>query len=161
VKVLAVPERFVNIQLIDPLLRKARTLAIVGLSQDPLKASHFVARYMQHEGYRVIPVSPKGGRIVGETVYPSLLEIPLPIDIVVAFRPAADCPALARAAVTIKASAFWMQLGIYSEEAANIAEAGGLQVVADKCIKMEHGRMRGSLHWAGMNTGTISARKRR
>jgi uncharacterized protein len=156
-----VPERFTNIARIDALLRSAHRLAIVGLSADPLKASHFVARYMQHEGYRIIPVSPRGGEMVGEPVYPDLAAVPEPVDIVVAFRPAKDCVALASAAVAAKAKAFWMQLGIYSEEAANIAEAGGLMVVADKCIKMEHGRLRGSLHWAGMDTGTISAKKRR
>jgi len=152
---------FQDLATIDGRLREARTLAIVGLSADPLKASHFVARYMQHEGYRVIPVSPRGGQIVGETAYTELKLIPIPVDIVVAFRPAADCPAIAHAAVAIKAHAFWMQLGIFSEEAAKIAVNGGLQVVADKCIKMEHGRLRGSLHWAGMDTGMISARKRR
>lgn len=156
----SVPERFTRISTIDQLLRNSHTLAIVGLSADPLKASHFVARYMQYEGYRVIPVSPRGGEMVGERVYPDLAAVPEPVDIVVAFRPAKDCVALASAAVAAKAKAFWMQLGIYSEAAANIAESAGLVVIADKCIKMEHGRLRGSLHWAGMDTGTISAKKR-
>jgi uncharacterized protein len=145
---------------VDQILRTQKILAIVGLSADPLKASHFVARYLQHEGYRVIPVSPRGGEMVGERVYANLADIPEPVDIVVAFRPPKDCPAVAAAAVAIGAKTFWMQLGIDSDQAAATAHAGGLAVVADKCIKMEHGRLKGSLHWAGMNTGVVSGRKR-
>lgn len=154
------PSRWQDRVLIDRLLRECRRLAIVGLSGDPLKASNFVGRYMQHEGYQILPVSPRGGLLLGEPVRGSLAQVPPPIDMVVVFRPAADCPEVARQAVAAGARALWIQLGIVSEEAAQLAAAAGLEVVMDKCVKMEHGRLKGSLHFAGMDTGLISARKR-
>jgi len=134
-------------------------VAIVGMSADPQKASSFVASYLQHEGYRIIPVNPRGGRVLGETIYPDLASIPDPVDIVDVFRPSADAPPFARQAVAIGARALWLQLRIISFEAAEIATAAGLDVVMDRCLKMEHGRFNGTLHWGGMNTEIISARK--
>jgi uncharacterized protein len=151
--------RFQDPAAIRRLLSTARTVAIVGMSADPQKASAFVASYLQHEGYRVIPVNPRGGRVLGETIYPDLASIPVPVDIVDVFRPPAEAPGFARQAVAIGAKALWLQLRIVNFEAAELAAAAGLDVVMDRCVKMEHGRFDGTLHWGGMNTEIISARK--
>jgi predicted CoA-binding protein len=151
--------RYQDPAVIRRLLSHARTIAIVGASTDPQKASSFVASYLQHEGYRVIPVNPRGGRLLGETVYPDLASVPVPIDIVDVFRPPSDAPALASQAVAVGAKALWLQLRIISFEAAELAAAAGMDVVMDRCVKMEHGRFNGTLHWGGMNTEIISARK--
>ena len=144
---------------IREMLDRAKTIAIVGLSADRQKASYFVATYLKREGYRVIPVNPRGGTILGETVYPDLLSIPEKVDIVDVFRPAFELPGIVDQAIAIGAKAVWMQLRIINFEAAEKARAAGLSVVMDKCVKMEHGRFSGSLHWAGMNTELISARR--
>lgn len=151
--------RYQDPAVIRRLLSTARTIAIVGMSADPQKASAFVASYMQHEGYRIIPVNPRGGRVLGETIYPDLASIPGPVDIVDVFRPSVEAPAFARQAVAIGARALWLQLRIISLEAGELAAAAGLDVVMDRCVKMEHGRFNGTLHWGGMNTEIISARK--
>ena len=143
---------------IRDILEHTKTIAIVGLSADRQKASYFVATYLKREGYRVIPVNPRGGKILGETVYPNLKSIPDKVDLVDAFRPADELPAIVDDAIAIGAKAVWMQLRIINFEAAEKARAAGLAVVMDKCIKMELGRFTGSLHWAGMNTEIISAR---
>ena len=106
-------------------------------------------------------VHPSADVILGEKVYPSLHAIPGQVDMVDVFRPGAECPAIARQAVEIGAKALWLQLRIVSEEAGRIAEEGGLVVVMDRCIKMEHGRYNGSMHWNGMNTGLITAKRAR
>jgi len=147
--------------VIQRLLRDARTIAVVGLSTDPQRASWFVASYLKHEGYRVIPVNPKADRILGERAFPDLASIPEPVDLVDVFRPAAECLAIAKQAVAIKAKALWLQLRLVSIEAAEYGAQNGLDVVVDRCVKMEHGRYGGRLHWAGMNTEIISARKAR
>lgn len=152
--------RWQDPDVIRRILRRTRTVAIVGLSSDPQKASVFVAAYLQHEGYRIIPVTPRAGRLLGERTWPDLASVPEPIDLVVPFRPSHDCTELARQAVAVKAKAFWLQLRLLNREAAGIAAAGGLDVVMDKCVKMEHGRFIGGLHFAGMNTELISARRR-
>ena len=146
---------------IQRLLRDARTVAIVGLSTDRQRASWFVANYLQKEGYRIVPVHPTATEILGERVYPSLAEVPGRVDIVDVFRPPAEAVDLARAAIAIGARAFWMQLKLANLEAAALARAAGLDVVADRCIKMEHARYCGRLQCAGMNTEIISARKAR
>ena len=145
--------------VIQRLLREARTIAIVGLSTDPQRASWFVASYLKKEGYRVIPVNPKADRILGEKAYPDLASIPEHVDIVDVFRPAADCLPIAEQAVAIGAGALWLQLRLVNLEAAELAARNGLAVVLDRCVKMEHGRYSGRLHWGGMNTEIISARK--
>jgi len=147
--------------VIQRLLRETRTVAIVGLSTDPQRASWFVASYLKKEGYRIIPVNPKADRILGERAYPDLAAIPEPVDLVDVFRPAAECLAIAKQAVAIKAKALWLQLKLVNLEAAEFAARAGLAVVLDRCVKMEHGRYGGRLHWAGMNTEIISARKAR
>ena len=151
--------RFQSPDVIRRLLASARTVAIVGMSADPQKASSFVASYLQHEGYRIIPVNPRGGRVLGETIYPDLASIPVPVDIVDVFRPPAEAVEFARQAVAIGARALWLQLRIVNFAAAELAAAAGLDVVMDRCLKMEHGRFDGTLHWGGMNTEIISAKK--
>lgn len=117
----------------EKLLREARTIAVVGLSADPGKASNEVASYLKTSGYRVIPVNPKGGEILGERVYKSVAKIPEPVDIVDVFLPAEKTPPVAREAVEAGAGALWLQLGIESPEARRIAEGGGLAYVEDRC----------------------------
>jgi predicted CoA-binding protein len=146
---------------IQRLLREAKTIAIVGLSTDTQRASWFVANYLQQEGYRIVPVHPTATELLGERVYASLTDIPIPVDIVDVFRPAVEAPEFARQAIAIRARAFWMQLKLASMEAAALAREAGLDVVADRCIKMEHARYCGRLQCAGMNTEIITARKAR
>lgn len=144
---------------IRDILEHSRTIAIVGLSSDRQKASYFVATYLKREGYRIIPVNPRGGTILGETVYTDLKSIPEKVDVVDIFRPSGETPEIVDQAIAIGAKSIWMQLRIINFEAAEKARAAGLSVVMDKCVKMEHGRFSGSLHWAGMNTELITARR--
>ncbi len=153
-------ERFQDSKQIQSLLRSAKTIAVVGLSTEKTKASNMVASYLQDEGYRIIPVHPKADVILGERVYRSVGEIEETVDIVNVFRPAHELPEIVRQASEISAKAIWSQLRIINFEAADQAVAAGLTTIVDKCIKMEHGRYTGMLHWAGMNTEVISARRR-
>ena len=142
-------------------LRSARTAAVVGLSPDPLRASNFIGLYLQRHGYRVVPVNPREKVILGEPSYPSLPQVPSPVDIVNVFRRPDAVPEIARDAVAIGARALWLQFGVISPEGAAIAAAGGLAVVMDRCIKVEHARHLGRMHWLGFNTGIVTARRRR
>ena len=138
---------------------KLKNVAIVGLSARELRASNFVGRYMRYHGYRVIPVNPQADEILGLPCYPTLLDIPDPVHIVNVFRLPDAVPAIARDAVSIGAKCLWLQFGVISQEGADIATAGGMDVVMDRCIKVEHARHRGRMHWLGLNTGRISARR--
>ncbi len=144
------------------ILTENNTIAMVGLSADPMRPSHFAAIYMQSEGYDIIPVNPRyaGGTILGQTVYSSLRDIPRPVDIVDVFRRPSETPELAREAIAIGANVFWLQLGVINEEAAEIAREGGLEVVMDRCVKIEHARFFGGLNLVGMNTGVITSRRK-
>ncbi|MCC6159137.1 MAG: CoA-binding protein [Deltaproteobacteria bacterium] len=153
--------RYQDPNVIRNLIERSRTIAVVGLSADRQKASFFVASYLRSEGYRIIPVNPRGGEILGETVYPDLRAVPAKIDIVDIFRPTVEVAGIVDQAIAVGARAVWMQLRIIDFAAADRALAAGLAVVIDKCVKMEHGRFGGSLHWAGMNTEIVSARKAR
>ena len=115
-----------------------KTIAVVGASADETKASNRIPRYLQSQGYRIIPVSPKGGEILGEKVFTSLAEIDTPVDVVDVFRPAEETPQIARDAVAIGAKVLWLQSGIASDEAEEIGEAGGLMVVMDRCMGATH-----------------------
>ena len=146
----------------DPLtiqrwLLTARTIAVVGLSGNPLRASNFVGFYLKRHGYRVIPVNPREPEILGERSFASLREVPVPIDIVNVFRAPSALPAIARDAVAIGAKCLWCQFGVINEEGARIAEDGGLAVVMDRCIKVEHARYVGRMHWLGFNTQRITS----
>ena len=143
------------------MLRSARTVAIVGLSPDELRASNFIGFYLRRHGYRVVPVNPKEKEILGETSYPSLSEIPFPVDVVDVFRRPDAVPGIARDAVAIGAKTLWLQFGVISPEGARIAEEGGLPVVMDRCMKIEHARHLGRMHWLGFNTGVVTARRAR
>lgn len=152
--------RYQDTRIIRKLLSEAKTIAVVGLSTEKTKPSNMVASYLQDEGYRIVPVHPKAEEILGEKCYPSVSAIPFPVDIVDVFRPAAELPGIVAEAKVNGAKAVWMQLRIINFEAAELAIAEGMHAIVDKCIKMEHGRYGGMLHWAGMNTQVISAQKR-
>jgi predicted CoA-binding protein len=141
------------------ILQTCRTLAVVGLSAEWHRPSHFAAKYMQAHGYRVIPVNPRYDRILGERCYARLEDIPVPVDMVDVFRREADLPPIARSAVAIGAKCLWQQLGVASAEADRIAREGGLDSVMNRCVKIEHARLFGGLNWVGVNTGVISARR--
>ena len=143
------------------ILNENRRIAMVGLSADPMRPSHFAAIYMQSEGYDIIPVNPRygGETILGQTVYASLGDIPGPVDIVDVFRRAEELPGIARSAVAIGAKVLWMQLGVINDEAAQIAADAGLDVVMDRCVKIEHARFFGGLNLVGMNTGVVTSRR--
>ncbi len=118
-----------------------KTIAVVGASANEEKAAHTIPRYLQRQGYRVIPVNPRGGEILGEKVYEKLADVPEPIDIVDVFRPSEETPAVARDAVAVGAKVLWLQEGISSEEAERIATEGGLDVVMDLCLGATHHRL--------------------
>ena len=141
------------------ILTQSRTLAVVGLSANWYRPSYFAAKYMQDHGYRIIPVNPSYTEVLGERCYPTIAAIPGTVDVVDCFRKAEEIPALAHAAVAKGAKVLWMQLGIRNHEAAKIADEAGLEVVMDRCVKIEHARILGGLNWAGVNTGVISARR--
>ena len=117
---------------------QSRTIAVVGASADTSKAGNEVPRYLQRQGYHILPVNPHGGELFGERVFRSLVEIDVPVDVVEVFRPAQEAPEIARQAVAIGAKVLWLQLGIVSEEARQIAEAAGLTVVMNRCMGATH-----------------------
>jgi uncharacterized protein len=120
---------------------ETKTIAVVGASGDPAKPAHEIPRYLQQQGYRILPVNPRGGELLGEPVARSLAEVEGPVDVVEVFRPAAEAPQVAREAVKVGAKVLWLQLGIKSEEARQIAEAAGLTVVMDRCMGETHGAL--------------------
>ena len=151
--------RMNDIHTLRRVLARTCTLAVVGLSAEWHRPSNFAAKYMQEHGYRVIPVNPRYEEILGEKCYPSLADIPERVDLVDVFRKPEECPRIAREAVAIGAKFLWLQIGVVSEEAEQIAEAGGLTVVMNRCVKIEYARLYGGLHWLGVNTGLISSRR--
>src|SRR6476661_10166058 len=144
-------------QELKQLLTDATVIAMVGASSNPEKASHGIMRKLQSAGYRVIPVNPRQPEILGETSYASLLDVPVPVDVVNVFRAPDALPEIAREAVAIQAGALWCQFGVINEEGARIAEDGGLTVVVDRCLKVEHARYVGRMHWLGFNTQRITS----
>ena len=142
------------------LLHRTESIAIVGASDKPSRASYFVATYLLSSApYRVYFVNPTVDEILGRPVYRSLADLPEAPDMVDAFRRHDDLSDVAREAVAVGAKSLWLQLGSWNEEAAQIAEDAGLEVVMDRCVKIEHARFHGGLHLAGFNTGVISARR--
>lgn len=144
------------------ILDESKTIALVGASSNTARASNFVMTYLKSSvcDFELYPVNPRESEILGFTAYPSLSELPIVPDIVDVFRRAEDCPGVAEEAVAIGAKTLWLQLGIWSDEAAAIAHAGGLNVVMDRCTKIEHARFAGGLHLSGFDTGVISSRRR-
>jgi hypothetical protein len=149
--------RYQDPQTIQRVLYNAKTVAIVGLSGNPLRASYFVGFYLKRHGYRVVPVNPRETEILGEKSYPSLRDVPVPVDVVNVFRASSAVPEIARDAVAIGAGNLWTQFTVVSPEGARIAEEGGVSVVMDRCIKVEHARYAGRMHWLGFNTHRITS----
>ena len=149
------------------MLRDCRTIAMAGASPNWVRPSYFAMKYLQGKGYRVIPVNPRaaGERILGEACYASLSDIPDRFDMVDVFRRSDAVPALVDETIALKEAkgikAIWLQLGVIHDEAAAKAEAAGLQVVMDRCVKIEYGRLSGELSWGGINSGIITSRRRR
>ena len=142
---------------IQRVLLNAKTIAIVGLSKNTLRASHFVGFYLRRHGYRVIAVNPREKEIFGEQSYASLRDVPERVDIVNVFRAPDALPEIAADAVAIGAKSLWCQFGVINEEGTRVAEQGGLTVVVDRCIKVEHARYVGRMHWLGFNTERITS----
>lgn len=153
--------RFQNSHTVQRLLREAKVVAVVGMSTEKTKPSNMVAWYLRDEGFRVIPVNPRAKEIDGLLCYPDLASVPEPVDIVDIFRPSGEVAGIVEQAIAAHAKAVWMQLRIVDLDAAERALQAGLDVVVDRCIKMEHGRYGGALHWAGMNTEVVTAQRRR
>jgi predicted CoA-binding protein len=141
------------------ILMRSRTIAVVGLSANWYRPSYFAAKYMLDHGYRMIPVNPNYREILGQPCYPGVAQIPGAVDIVDCFRKPEEMVPLAREAIDKGAKVLWMQLGIRNDEAAQLASAAGLEVVMNRCVKIEHARILGGLNWAGVNTGVISSRR--
>src|ERR1700736_822453 len=142
------------------ILERVRTIAMVGASSSWNRPSYFVMKYLQGKGYRVIPVNPgiAGQLLLGETVYAALRDIPEPVDMVDVFRPAAEAPGIVEDAIAIGAPVVWMQLGVRNDAAAARAEAAGIEVIMNRCPKIEFGRLGGDLSWSGVNSGIIHNR---
>jgi predicted CoA-binding protein len=149
--------QYQNPSTIQRVLHGARTIAIVGLSNNELRASYFVGYYLKRHGYRVIPVNPREKEILGEVSYPSLRDVPEPVEVVDVFRAPSAVPDIARDAVAIGAGTLWTQFGVVNFDGARIAEEAGLTVIMDRCLKIEHARYVGRMNWLGFNTHRITS----
>jgi predicted CoA-binding protein len=150
-----------DIATLRGILRSSRTIAMVGLSDQWYRPSHFVAKYLQQHGYRVLPVNPRlaGTTLLGEPVVASVLDLAQPVDMVDVFRRTEDVLPIAEQAIAIGARVLWQQIGVVNREADALARAAGLASVMDRCVKIEHGRLFGGLNWVGVNPRVISARR--
>ena len=152
-----------TIEQLRSVLKKNRTIAVVGLSAEWHRPSFFAAKYMQQHGYRIVPVNPRYAKssteILGERCYAELTDIPFAVDMVDVFRRAEDVLPIARQAVQIGASCLWQQIGVVNLEADTLARDAGMDSVMDRCVKIEHARLFGGLNWAGVNTKVISAKR--
>jgi uncharacterized protein len=155
-----------TIHALRRILGSCRTIAVVGLSPQWHRPSFFAAKYMQEHAYRIVPINPSAAEILGERSYPSVTAAAQAlaaqgqaIDMVDCFRKSADIPPIAREAIAIGAKCLWLQIGVVNDEAAALARAAGLDVVMDRCVKIEHARLFGGLNWAGVDTKVISARR--
>jgi len=150
-----------DINTLRSILKECKTIAVVGLSANWYRPSFFAAKYLQEHGYRIIPVNPAYSDILGEKCYASLKDVPEKIDMVDCFRKSTEIEPIADDAIAIGARVLWMQLGVMNAKAADKARKAGLQVVQDRCVKIEHGRLFGGLNWVGVNTKVISAKRPR
>ena len=148
-----------DIPTLRRILQDCRSIAVVGVSAKWHRPSHFVAKYLLEHGYRMIPVNPAYEEVLGQRCYPSLADVPEPVDMVDCFRRAEEIPALAEEAIAVGAKVLWMQLGVVNEAAAKRAREAGLEVVMDRCVKIEYARLFGGLGLVGVNTGVISAKR--
>jgi uncharacterized protein len=149
--------RYQDPATIQRVILNSQTIAIVGLSKNELRASYFVGFYLRRHGYKVVPVNPREAEIFGEKSFKTLADVPVHVDIVDVFRAPNALPGIAKEAVDIGATTLWGQFTVINEEAARIAEAGGLSVVMDRCLKVEHARYVGRMHWLGFNTQRITS----
>ncbi len=149
----------IDIPTLRRILQQNRVIAVVGLSANWYRPSYFAAKYLQEHGYRIIPVNPRYEEILGEKCYPTLCDIPEPVDVVQIFQRADQVLPFGEDAIDIGAKVVWMQLGIVNEEAAERARQAGLDVVMDRCMKIEHARLFGGLNFVGVNTGVISSKR--
>ena len=149
--------RYQDPLIIQRAIHGAKTVAIVGLSRNHLRSSYFVGFYLRRHGYRIIPVNPRETEVLGEKSFKSLADLPVHVDIVNVFRAPDALPDIAREAVAIGASNLWCQFTVINEEGGRIAEEGGLSVIMDRCIKVEHARYVGRMHWLGFNTQRITS----
>ncbi len=143
------------------ILRSAKTVALVGVSPNPLRSSNFVATYLTRTPFTIWPVNPHADEVLGLKSYPTLADLPGVPDIVDVFRKESELPQVVKEAIDVGAKVVWFQLGLRNEEAASTAREAGLQVVQDRCLKIEHARFAGGLHLAGFDTGVISSKRRR
>jgi predicted CoA-binding protein len=148
-----------DINTLRRILNEYKRVAVVGLSADWSRPSNFAAKYMLDHGFEMIPVNPRYDEILGQKCYPDLKSIPGPVDIVDLFQRAERVPLFVDDAIEIGAKVLWMQLGIINQEAADKAENAGLEVVMNRCIKIEYARLFGGLNTIGVNTGIISAKR--
>jgi len=152
-------------ELIKSILRSTKVIAMVGASGNDMRPSYFAMMYLLAKGYVVHPINPgmAGKKILGQTVYGSLADVPAPVDMVDIFRTSDAAPGIVKEALAEKdrlgIKTIWMQLGVISEEAAGLARAAGLTVVMDRCPKIEHGRFSGEIGWMGVNRKVIDNRK--
>jgi predicted CoA-binding protein len=148
-----------DIPTLRRILKACHTVAIVGLSAEWHRPSHFVAKYLQGHGYRIVPVNPRYPEILGEKSYARLEDIPFAVDLVDVFRRSEDVLPIAQSAVAIGARCFWQQIGVVNAQADARAQAAGLDTVMDRCVKIEHARLFGGLNWVGVDTKVISSRR--
>jgi len=148
-----------DIETLRRILKENHTIAVVGLSANWYRPSYFAAKYLQDHGYRIIPVNPAYEEVLGEKCYPTLLDIPDNVDVVDIFRKPEDVPPIVENAIKIGAKVVWMQLGIVNEEAAKRAREAGLEVIMNRCMKIEHARLFGGLNFIGVNTKVISSKR--
>jgi predicted CoA-binding protein len=148
-----------DIATLRRILATCKTIAVVGLSANWYRPSYFAAKYMLDHGYTVIPVNPAYEEVLGHRCYPSLRDVPLKVDMVDCFRKSEEIPAIVDDAIAVGARVLWMQLGVVNEDAKRKALAAGLEVVMDRCVKIEHARLFGGLNWIGVNTRVISAKR--
>lgn len=150
-----------DIQTLRRILTENHSIAVVGLSAKWHRPSYFAAKYLLDHGYRVIPVNPGHDEILGQTSYPRVSDIPERVDLVDIFRRPDDVPPIVQEAINVGARAVWMQIGVVNEAAAQQAREAGLDVVMDRCMKIEYARLFGGLNFVGVNTGIISAKRAR
>jgi predicted CoA-binding protein len=150
-----------DIPTLRRILGTCKTIAVVGLSANWYRPSYFAAKYMLDHGYTVIPVNPAYTEVLGQKCYRSLADIPVSVDMVDCFRKSEEIPAIADEAIAVGARVLWMQLGVISETAKRKALEAGLEVVMDRCVKIEHARLFGGLNWIGVNTRVISSKRPR
>jgi predicted CoA-binding protein len=148
-----------DVQTLRRIYKENHSIAVVGLSADWYRPSYFAAKYMMDHGYRIIPVNPRYQEVLGQKCYPNLRAIPGKVDIVDCFRKSADIPPLLEDAIAIGARVLWLQIGVIHEGAAKRARAAGMDVVMDRCVKIEYARLFGGLNWMGVNTGIVSAKR--